>query len=182
MFIYINKTLNSLWIDSLAERIAERERQLTPPPKHPNRYTAPAVQLKKRLDILWARLRYERSDCVGYYRSPWYLSPSDAFSIIVVDYDKMLTDIYTHLSYLNSLNQYTSTVTHNRGYYCRKRSQIRLALLNRYFPQSYSMRWPAWEWFFTNPHKRPPLNTFLFNYLISLQDDTKKWDFHTMNS
>lgn len=52
MFIYINKTLNSLWIDSLAERIAEWERSMTPPPKHPNRYTAPAVQLKKRLDIL----------------------------------------------------------------------------------------------------------------------------------
>lgn len=173
MFIYINKTLNSLWIDSLAERIAEWERSITPPPKHPNRYTAPAVQLKKRLDILWARLRYD-SHTPDSYKSPWYLSPEDAFSIIVVDYDKMLTDIYTHLSYLHSLDQYTSTVTHNRGYYCRKRSQIRLALLNRYFPQSYSMRDAAREWFFTNPSKRPPLNTFLFNYLISLQDDTKK--------
>ncbi len=175
MFIYINKQLNSLWIDSLAERIAEWERSITPPPKHPNRYTAPAVQLKKRLDILWARLRYEKgSDSIVSYKSPWYLSPSDTWSLIINDYDKMLTDIYTHLSYLHSLDQYTSTVTHNRGYYCRKRSQIRLALLNRYFPQSYSMRDAAREWFFTNPHRRQPLNTFLFNYLISLQDDESK--------
>ena len=168
MFIYINKTLNSLWIDSLAERIAERERAMKPIPRHPNRYTSPAYTLKKRLDILWAQLR-----CPNY-KSPRYLSPSDTWSLIINDYDIMLTDIYRHLSYLHCLNVYTATVTHNRGYYCRKKSQIRLTMLNRYFPQSYSMRWPAWEWFFTNPQHRPPLNTFLFNYLMNLQDDESK--------
>lgn len=170
--------MNSLWVDSLAERIARREKSISPPPKHPNRYTSPAYTLKKRLDILWAQLRNQsRSDSVGSYRSPWYLSPADAFSIIIVDYDIMLTDIYRHLSYLHCLNVYTSSITHNRGYYCRKKRQIRLTLLNRYTlsPQScYSMRDTAREWFFTKPTpQRPPLNTYLFNYLISKQDETK---------
>ena len=169
--------MNSLWIDSLAERIVQWERSIAPPtPSHYNRYTAPAVQLKKRLDILWARLRYSKNTS-DTYRSPWYVTPEDCRWQIVEDYDKMLTDIYTHLSYLFSLDQYTKTVTHNRGYYCRKRSQTRLYLLNTYFPQTYSMRDQAWERFLTPStqlHSRPPLNSFLFNYLISLQDGEKK--------
>ena len=65
-------------IDSLADRIKAWESNQQPSPKHPNRYTAPAVQLKKRLDILGARLR-ANSVSSNSYHSPWYVSPEDAW-------------------------------------------------------------------------------------------------------
>lgn len=163
-------------IDSLADRIKAWELQAAPMPKHPNRYTAPAVQLKKRLDILGARLRYD-SVKSSTYHSPWYVSPDDARSMIVDDYDKMLTDIYQHLSYLNSLDLYTRLVTNNRWYYSRKKQQTYLYLESVYTstPNLLFTMWEqAWDWFFSNPHVRKPLNTTLFYYLISLQDDEKE--------
>lgn len=165
--------MNSLWIDSLAERICQRERSISPlPPSHHNRYTSPAYTLKKRLDILGARLRVCKADST--YKSPLSPTPADTWWLIIEDYDMLLTDIYTRISYLHALDQYTFQVTHNRGYYCRKKSQTRLYLLNTYWlspPQTYSMRDQARERFFSPLPSRPPLNTFLFNYLISLQDD-----------
>lgn len=163
-------------IDSLAERIhALNDR---PSSQHVNRYTAPAVQLKKRLDILSAQLRVNEAN--SSYRSPWYLNPTDPFSLIINDYDIMMTDVYRHLSYLDTLDQYTHDVTNNRWYYCRKKQQTNLYLLSTYtdHPQSvYTMRDVAREWFFTKPSpNRLPLNAFLFNYLISLQDGTQKED------
>ena len=157
-------------IDSLAERIKERENQASPTPKHPNRYTAPAVQLKKRLDVLWAQLRYPT------YKSPWYATPADTWWLIIQSYDIALTDIYRHLSYLISLDTYTHTVTHNRGYYCRKKQETQLYLISEYGAnptQIYTMRDKAREWFFSS-NPRQPLHTFLFNYLISLQDEQTK--------
>lgn len=160
-------------IDSLAERIKVFERSNEPDTKHPNRYTAPAVQLKKRLDILWAQLRANKTN--SSYKSPRYVTPDNSFSMIVEDYDIMMTDVYRHLSYLISLDKYTKQVTNNRGYYCRKKQQIHMYLISTYTstPHSvYTMRDVAWEWFFKNPAIRQPLHSFLFNYLISLQDDT----------
>lgn len=157
-------------IDSLAERIHAMNR--LPSMTHHNRYTAPAVQLKKRLDILWAQLKLDKSQA---YTPPRYVSPSDPFSLIINDYDIMMTDVYRHLSYLDTLDQYTHDVTNNRGYYCRKKQQTHIYLLSTYTinpHQFYTMRDTAWEWFFRNPSSRQPLNSFLFNYLISLQDDT----------
>lgn len=162
-------------IDSLADRIKAWEYNQKPDPKHPNRYTAPAVQLKKRLDILWARLRYNATN--SNYKSPWYVSPEDAWWQIVEDYDLALTDIYQHLSYLIALDTYTKTVTNNRWYYCRKKQQTYLYLNSTYTltpTRLYTMWDEAWDWFFSNPHVRKPLNTTLFYYLISLQDDRSK--------
>ena len=159
-------------IDSLAERVHALNQ--LPSSQHVNRYTAPAVQLKKRLDILSASLTNSS------YRSPRYLNPTDPFSLIINDYDIMMTDIYQHLSYLDTLDQYTHDVTNNRWYYCRKKSHTFQYLLSTYTPtpQSvYTMRDVAREWFFTKPSpNRLPLNAFLFNYLISLQDGTQKED------
>ena len=160
-------------IDSLAARIMEREQQTSPVPKHPNRYTAPAVQLKKRLDILWARLRANNDS----YHSPWYVDPTDAWTLIVEWYDKMMTDIYQHLSYLHALDRYTKNHTHNRGYYCRKKNQIHDYLISEYTEiptQLYTMWDEAWERFFANPRTRLPLNNHLFNYLMKLQDEQKQ--------
>jgi hypothetical protein len=160
-------------IDSLAARITEREQQTSPVPKHPNRYTAPAVQLKKRLDILWARLRVS-STTPSSYHSPWYVDPTDAWTLIVEWYDKMMTDIYQHLSYLHALDRYTKNHTHNRGYYCRKKQQIYIYLSTTYYPILYTMWWVAWDWFFRDPNIRQPLHTTLFNYLMQLQDDKER--------
>ena len=163
-------------IDSLADRIKAWELQSTPIPKHPNRYTAPAVQLKKRLDILGARLR-ANSVSSNSYHSPWYVSPEDAWWQIIEDYDLALTDIYQHLSYLIALDTYTKQYTNNRWYYCRKKQQTYLYLTSTYTTAPhllYTMWDVAWDWFFSNPHVRKPLNTTLFYYLISLQDDEKK--------
>jgi hypothetical protein len=161
--------MNEAWIDSLDRRIRERDTSLLPSKK---------VQLKKRLDVLRSRLSISsanaRSDSVGSYHSPWYVSQTDPLSLIIDDYDRVLTDIYTHLSYLHLLDYYTKTHTHNRGYYCRKRSYTRIYLMNTYDPHSYCFRDAAWEWFFLPPTKRPPLHSYLFNYIISLQDDERK--------
>lgn len=151
--------MNEAWIDSIESRV----RAL-------NDLPSKNVQLKKRLDVLGARLR---ANSVVSYRSPWYVSQSDPLSLIIDDYDRMLTDVYTHLSYLHLLDIYTKNATNNRGYYCRKRSQTRIYLVNTYFPHSYCFRDAAWEWFFTNPSTRPPLHSYLFNYIMSLQDEQK---------
>ena len=156
-------------IDSLADRIRSWELSNAPEIKHPNRYTAPAVQLKKRLEILWARLRTS-----SQYHSPWYVSPQDAWWQIVEDYDLALTDIYQHLSYLIALDTYTRVYTNNRWYYSRKKQQTYLYLTATYTinpHQLYTMWDIAWDWFFSNPHVRKPLNTTLFYHLMELQDD-----------
>lgn len=155
--------MNEAWIDSLDRRIKERDTSLLPSKK---------VQLKKRLDVLRSRLNVSIQS--HPYRSPWYVSQTDPLSLIIDDYDRVLTDIYTHLSYLHLLDYYTKNHSHNRGYYCRKRSYTRIYLMNTYNPRLYCFREAAWEWFFTSPQRRPPLNSYLFNYIISLQDDERK--------
>lgn len=148
--------MNEAWIDSIESRV----RALNDLPRK-------NVQLKKRLDVLRSRLSSNDTS----YRSPWYVLQRDAFSLIVDDYDRLLTDVYTHLSYLHLLDIYTKNTTNNRGYYCRKRSQTRIYLMNTYYPEAYCFRDAAREWFFSNPSTRPPLHSYLFNYIMSLQDD-----------
>lgn len=160
---HYNPSMNEAWIDSLDRRIRERDTSLLPSKK---------IQLKKRLDVLRSRL--SASTQSSPYHSPRYVSPSDPLSLIIDDYDRVLTDIYMHLSYLHLLDFYTKTHTHNRGYYCRKKSYTRIYLMNTYDPRLYCFRDAAWEWFFTSPQRRPPLNSYLFNYIISLQDDERK--------
>ena len=156
--------MNEAWIDSLDRRIRERDTSLLPSKK---------VQLKKRLDVLRSRLSASTQSS-PHYHSPWYVSQTDPLSLIIDDYDRVLTDIYTHLSYLHLLDYYTKNVTNNRGYYCRKRSYTRIYLMNTYDPRLYCFRDAAWEWFFLPPTHRPPLHSYLFNYIISLQDDERK--------
>ena len=158
--------MNEAWIDSLDRRIRERDTSLLPSKK---------VQLKKRLDVLRSRLSISSANASSspHYHSPWYVSQTDPLSLIIDDYDRVLTDIYTHLSYLHLLDYYTKNVTNNRGYYCRKRSYTRIYLMNTYDPRLYCFRDAAWEWFFTSPQRRPPLHSYLFNYIISLQDEQK---------
>ena len=158
--------MNEAWIDSLDRRIRERDTFLLPSKK---------VQLKKRLDVLRSRLSISSANASSqpHYHSPWYVSQTDPLSLIIDDYDRVLTDIYTHLSYLHLLDYYTKTDTHNRGYYCRKRSYTRIYLMNTYDPRLYCFRDAAWEWFFLPPTQRPPLHSYLFNYIISLQDEQK---------
>ena len=148
----------SIWIDVMIDRVRAFEKETSP------RY------LKKRLDILWARLKNNQ------YQSPWYVDPSDAWTLIVSNYDSMMTDIYQHLSYLISLDQYTKNVTNNRWYYCRKKQHVYQYLTSVYTTTPYLLytMWDiAWEWFFRNPYTRQPLNTTLFYYLMSLQDGKK---------
>jgi len=150
-------------IDSMIARVRTLEWESNP------RY------LKKRLDVLWARLRV--SDTHSTYQSPWYVDPTEAYTLIVEDYDKMLMDVYQHLSYLIALDIYTRDVTNNRWYYCRKKQQTYMYLTATYTntPRLLYTMWDyAWWWFFDNPYTRQPLNTALFYYLISLQDDGKK--------
>lgn len=158
-----NLSMEEAWIDKIERKVREFD---TPPSRN--------IQLKKRLDILRSRVGSASVNRNIRYRSPWYIEKYDAFSLIVEDYDYLLTDIYTHLSYLYLLDIHTKNTTHNRGYYCRKRSQIRIYLVNKYEPSSYCFWTAAWEWFFSSPTQRPPLNSYLFNYIMSLQDEQTK--------
>ena len=153
--------MNEAWIDSLDRRIRDRDTSLLPSKK---------IQLKKRLDVLRSRLS---ASSANNYHSPRYVTQIDPITLIIDDYDRMLTDIYMHLSYLHLLDYYTKKVTNNRGYYCRKKSYTRIYLMNTYDPRLYCFRDAAWQWFFTNPSTRPPLNSYLFNYIISLQNEQK---------
>ena len=157
--------MNEAWIDSLDRRIRDRDTSLLPSKK---------IQLKKRLDVLRSRLSISSANASPHtYKSPRYVTQIDPISLIIDDYDRMLTDIYMHLSYLHLLDYYTKHHTHNRGYYCRKKSYTRIYLMNTYDPRLYCFRDAAWQWFFISPQHRPPLNSYLFNYIISLQNEQK---------
>ena len=171
-FQYIS-VMTTARIQTLTERIAVRENKNKDPVKHPNRFTSQSVQLKKRLEILWARLSNPAYQSTTYR----YTNPIDPWTLIVSDYDKILTDIYNNILYLITLDQYTYLYTHNRGYYCRKKNQIHDYLISEYTEiptQLYTMWDEAWERFFANPRTRLPLNNHLFNYLMKLQDEQKE--------
>ena len=159
-------------IQEITDRIAAWENKNKTPAKHPNRFTNQSAQLKKRLEILGARL----SNTQSQYKPFWYSDPTDPWTLVVAEYDRVLTDVYNHLEYLILLNTYTHKITKNRGYYSRKKSAIHEALIATYTEdphQIYTMRDQAWEWFFAQPTTRLPLNNHLFNYLMQLQDAKK---------
>jgi len=168
-------------IEDLTERMIVRERKTSVQSKtaHPNRYTSPAYALKKRLDVLWARIGRASTSSHDSAPSFRYVNNADAWTLIVAEYDRVLTDVYNVIMYIITLDRYTSTVTHNRGYYCRKKKQLYWNLKSEYTAnpkQLYPFRDVARDRFFTNVHSghtRIPLNNYLFNYLMKLQDEQK---------
>lgn len=108
--------------------------------------------------------------------SQFTTNPSDAWTIVVSDYDRILTKIWTSLLYLIYLDTYTRNITHNRGYYTRKRNQIYDDLLTEHTNRPdlmYTFWEPAWEYRLQAPNmQRLPLYTVLLNFLLAKQDET----------
>jgi hypothetical protein len=162
--------------------VRERKTSVQSKTAHPNRYTSPAYALKKRLDVLWARIGRASTSSHDSAPSFRYVNNTDAWTLIVAEYDRILTDVYNVIMYIITLDRYTSTVTHNRGYYCRKKKQLYWNLKSEYTAnpkQLYPFRDVARDRFFTNTNSIPstkwriPLNNYLFNYLMKLQDEQK---------
>lgn len=157
----------SEWIETLQTQIRTWEEKYEPtkPASHPNRHTTESVQLKKKLEILWAKLKHP---ITSYYRPVWYADETNPLAIIATDYDMMLTDIWIHLSYLISLDTYTHLYTKNRGYYCRKKKEIHSYLLSSYNPSLYTFRAAAREYRLQAPNlQRRSLNEVLFYDLFN---------------
>lgn len=157
--------MNSQRIDELISKIAAWERTY-------NETTSPVLQ-KKKLDILLSRL--SRPEYL--MPSQFTTNPSDAWTIIVSDYDSIITKIRTSLSYIILLDVYTKTFTHNRGYYSRKRKQIYEGLLAEHTERPellYSFREAAWSYRLQPPTlQRLPLYTVLLNFLLTTQEENE---------
>lgn len=154
-------------IETLQNQIRAWEEKYEPtkPTNHPNRHTTESVQLKKKLEVLWAKLKLP---ITSYYRSVWYTDNANPLALISSDYDIMLTDIWMHLSYLNALDEYTRSYTKNRGYYWRKKQAIHTRLDSLYTPSLYTFRTEAWEYRLQAPtRQRQPLNEILFYTLFN---------------
>lgn len=147
-------------LDKIAYSIQSWNEKNVPLAKTKNRYTTLEYQLRQRLDLTKRRLN--RGTNAPQTHIPH--SSSDPLSLISERYQYMHSCVYNTITYLQYLDMYTQTCTHNRGYFCRQRKRMIANLLSN--PSILGMYPPLQTW--TSTSDTPisqPLPQFLEEYL-----------------